>query len=361
MKKAVFVAGGTGGHIFPAVSLGNWMKENIDNPVDITYICGSRLLEREIYKGCGITPEILPVEGSPLGILKMRKIIHRTLSLFSAFFKMLRFLRKDRPDVCVLFGGYVSFPPMLACLLCKVPVIIHEQNSIAGKVTRIAKKLGIPILAGWTECYPLGKSKFNHVGIPIRRFKIVDREEAWSKLDTGVAFPKGPIVGVLSGSLTSTPLFQTICELAKESDLNDVTFLVVGGKGRCFGTDTIVAVERQWDMSIIYSVVDTVIARAGASTLAELMVLGVPSLIVPWRGASDGHQERNAALFEQMTGNIVWDEHASKHELKQHLIDCITKAHDCMRLNGRRPDSYESNSSKRIWDVLISLTRRESL
>jgi UDP-N-acetylglucosamine--N-acetylmuramyl-(pentapeptide) pyrophosphoryl-undecaprenol N-acetylglucosamine transferase len=362
MKKLFFVAGGTGGHIFPAISLGQWIEEREMKNVKIEYICGSRPLEWEIFSQNNIAPTVLPIEGSPLGVLKAGKVIRRLGSLFSAFLQSVSLIREDRPDVCVLFGGYVSFPPMLACLLHRIPLVIHEQNSVAGKVTRLAKKFGIPVLSGWQECRPLEKDQFNYVGIPIRKFKKVDRIEAWGKLYTGVDFPKGAIVGVLSGSLTSSPLFKTICELASAPDLKNVTFLVVGGKGRCPDINTLIAVERQWDMSIVYSVVDAVIARAGASTLSELMVLNIPSLIVPWRGASDGHQVRNAVLFEKETmGNFVWDEQASVFELKHHLIDCVSKVDNGTKLDERSQRGFEDRSCERIWDVLISLMRRESL
>ena len=168
MKKLFFVAGGTGGHIFPAISLGQWIEEREMKNVKIEYICGSRPLEWEIFSQNNIAPTVLPIEGSPLGVLKAGKVIRRLGSLFSAFLQSVSLIREDRPDVCVLFGGFVSFPPMLACLLHRIPLVIHEQNSVAGKVTRLAKKFGIPVLSGWQECRPLEKDQFNYVGIPIR-------------------------------------------------------------------------------------------------------------------------------------------------------------------------------------------------
>ncbi|WP_286934975.1 MULTISPECIES: UDP-N-acetylglucosamine--N-acetylmuramyl-(pentapeptide) pyrophosphoryl-undecaprenol N-acetylglucosamine transferase [Aminobacterium] len=360
MKKVLLVAGGTGGHIFPALALGQWLQREKAEDIHVVYACGSRPLELEMYRQSGVEPIVLPIEGSPFGIKKIKTISRRSLGICKAIGESMALMKKMRPDFCLLFGGYVSFAPLIAALLCRVPVAVHEQNTIAGKVTRIAHKLHLPIFSGWQECEPFQADSFYYAGIPIRNFQKVDRREAWSKLDVGIDIPEGPIVGVLSGSLTSSPLFQVICELSVKSEFRHVSFLIVGGKGICPNSNNMIAVERQWDMSIIYSVVDIVIARAGASTLAELLTCAIPSLIVPWRGAADGHQLSNARLFKKLTGNYVWDESSPAQVLKQNLVQCLSQERD-ESAKGEALVPWQNQSCELIWKTLISLVRRESL
>ncbi|MBQ3764185.1 MAG: UDP-N-acetylglucosamine--N-acetylmuramyl-(pentapeptide) pyrophosphoryl-undecaprenol N-acetylglucosamine transferase, partial [Synergistaceae bacterium] len=149
MSKILIASGGTGGHIFPAIVFGKNLQSNGDI---VTWLCGSRKLEGEIYRSSGIEPLTLPISGSPMGTKSPVKIFTRILDIIKSFIKTLKFVREFRPDQIYLFGGYISFSPLLAAKILRIPVTLHEQNAVSGRVARIASKMGVKIITGWPVC-----------------------------------------------------------------------------------------------------------------------------------------------------------------------------------------------------------------
>ena len=170
-KKVLIVAGGTGGHIFPALAFGRWVLDH-GKAGNVVYISGSRPLEAEIYASHGVEPYRLALAGSPLGGTLWRNL-KRCAELFLSFMEARAFILKERPDVCFLFGSYVSATPLLWCKWLGVPVIAHEQNACAGKMTKLASRMGVPVASGWNECRGVGNAF--HAGVPVRSFKKLSR------------------------------------------------------------------------------------------------------------------------------------------------------------------------------------------
>ena len=196
-RSVLIVSGGTGGHIFPALVFGSWLERNLG--ASVSYLSGSRPVEAEIYASAGVSPFRLSLEGSPLGVRSPGRMLKRSLALLSAFGEASRCLREVGPSAVFLFGGYVSLVPLLLCRLRKIPVVIHEQNAVAGRVTRLASRLGAVITTGWEECVGL-RGPWTPVGIPVREPRRLPRQEALSRL--GLSLPEGSrVVGVAMGSL----------------------------------------------------------------------------------------------------------------------------------------------------------------
>ena len=308
IRKVLIVAGGTGGHIFPALAFGEWIKAQ-RKAEQVTWISGSRPLEIEIYRSRNVEPRRLPLAGSPLGSSSPSAILNRCLDLLRAFFQTCKIFREERPDICFLFGGYVSLMPLLWSRIMRVPVVIHEQNAHAGRVTRLASHLGVPVAAGWQECLGLSKP-FTTVGVPVRPLKKIDRREAARILDVKVD-DTDLVIGVIGGSLSSASLNALPQKMSQESGAEGERrriFVILGDNPGTPVAPSIRFVGRQWDTTPFYSLVDGVVCRAGASTLAELAAYGIPALAVPWLQAADGHQKANARCFAEMTSNPIWIE-----------------------------------------------------
>ncbi|MCR5346909.1 MAG: UDP-N-acetylglucosamine--N-acetylmuramyl-(pentapeptide) pyrophosphoryl-undecaprenol N-acetylglucosamine transferase [Fretibacterium sp.] len=304
MKKVLIVAGGTGGHIFPAVVFGRWLERN--RGTSVSWLSGSRPLEKEIYASAGVEPWQLSLEGSPLGVRSPVRVLRRSVALFSAFGETRRCLDEVCPEKVFLFGGYISFAPLLISLRRKIPVVLHEQNAVAGRVTRLASRLGAVITTGWKECGGLS-GPYTPVGIPVREPERLSREEALKRL--GLLLPEGVrIVGVAGGSLGSRPLVEKLMAAAESlRGRDDVVFVLLGPPVSGVG-ENVRFVGRQWNMDAFYSLCDVLVCRAGGSTLAEALRWGIPSLAVPWEGAAEGHQVRNALCFAAEGGGEVWRE-----------------------------------------------------
>lgn len=304
--RVLIAAGGTGGHIFPATVFGRWIEAH--RGASVSYLSGARPLEEEIYKAQGIVPHKLSLEGSPLGVRSPVRILRRFLGLLKSMGETVRCLARTRPEVCFLFGGYVSFPPLLLCKVKKIPVVIHEQNAVAGRVTRLASRMGASVASGWSECLGVRKP-FSHVGIPVRPPGRVPRLDALHSLGLNCT-AEGTWVGVIGGSLGSRSLVEKALLAAASFEKRgiDVKFLFLGEQPDGPLPQNVHFVGRRWDMNPFYSLCDVLACRAGGSTLAEAMAWGIPAVAVPWEGAAEGHQERNARCFAESGGGIVWRE-----------------------------------------------------
>jgi len=353
-KKILIVAGGTGGHIFPALAFGRWLLDN-GNAESVIYMSGNRPLEIEIYASHGIEPHSLDVASSPLAGTLWSSLRRSAWFFFRSFKDTRAFLRRERPDMCFLFGSYVSFAPLLYCKWLGVPTIAHEQNACSGKVTRLASRLGIPVASGWSECR--GVTGAFHTGVPVRSFRRLSRQEAAS--DLGVKTGDGDIViGVIGGSLGSAPLSALISKMSCGAGRTKQkrVFVVLGDQPKqgAFGAE-VAFVGKRWDMAPFYSLCDAVICRAGASTLAELAAYGIPALTVPWRGAVDGHQEANARLFSSMTGGITWieeeDSPKNQKSLEEAFEDLLEFAAAKSTQNGAnaKNDFVNNAASSALW------------
>ena len=320
-SNIVLVAGGTGGHIWPAVSFGKWIENNKEG-VNVNYICGSRPLEAEIYKSAGIVPFVLEMVGSPLSGRSWGQRLGRLRSLFSSFIRARGFLKKKQPCGCVLFAGYVSFPMIMACKSMGIPLVLHEQNAYAGKVTRIAAWLGIKIFTGWDSCQALAKSDYQAVGVPVRDFLKHSPKEAWAKLNVPADFPNSPRVVVMTGSLGSQSIKELIVKAADDEAFKGWTFVLPALSDSVVKIrDNVFLLPKIWDASLLFGVADMAVVRAGGSTLTEVGTLGIPAVIIPWRGAADDHQRYNAAEYVKNNIGIVADDNQNYDSFKDKLLE----------------------------------------
>lgn len=334
------VAGGTGGHIMPAIALGLFRKSCGDR---IGYVCGSRPLELEIYGHHGIDPFILPVLGSPLGTKRPIAVLQRFIAIFRSFFVAMSVLVEESPDAILLFGGYVSLPVLFAGIIMGKKIILHEQNAVAGKVTRLAYRLGVTIATGWKRCDGI-KGVFT--GIPVRRIRSMARSEALAELGLDQDLMKNTrIVSILGGSLGSSSLVDSI--LSRAYMVKSAGYVwICPGNGLC-PYSGILRVPQSWDMSAIYTVSDLVICRGGGSTLAEISSYGIPAIVIPWQDASDGHQEANALCFvNSRSPGELWNENDGLERLFC-LIEKLSSF-------SRSPRSFDREAIYKLWRLVLS-------
>lgn len=346
-SRLLLVAGGTGGHIWPAISFGKWVEKN-KPATSVSYLCGSRPLELEIYLAAGIEPCILDVEGSPLSGRGFEKV-RRTLDQISALRGAVNVLSSIRPDCTLLFGGYVSLPVLLACKMLRKPAAMHEQNAYAGKVTRLAARMGIEIFTGWRECIPLPSSKYTRIGVPVRDLVRIPQEEAWQRLGLPGNLPSGPKLLVFSGSLGSSSIKDLVTEVSVYNEFSGWTFIVpaVSEKIEKSG-ENVYLLPKVWDAGLLYSLADMTVVRGGGSTLTELSVLGIPSLVIPWREASDDHQYHNAVSFSSENRALIWDGNSTVQDFAKSL----NRLYDILSDENKKEREKQYNNAGRISEDL---------
>jgi UDP-N-acetylglucosamine--N-acetylmuramyl-(pentapeptide) pyrophosphoryl-undecaprenol N-acetylglucosamine transferase len=318
------VAGGTGGHIIPSLVFGSWLEKNHGTNA-IKYFTGSRGLEKKIFAFHGKTPLFLTLSGSPRGVQGFSSFL-RCLGMGYITLRLALSFLRNPPKALFLFGGYLSVPFIVVAKLLRIPTVIHEQNALAGRATRLGSRLGIPVCVGWKECFGIKKGNFIFSGIPVRKLQHLHVLDAWHKLVPGAPFPQGKIVLVLGGSLGSKLLIDLALSLSSHEEYEDYHFLLLWDEGISQEEKkrkNITFLKPQWDMAPLYSLASMAITRAGASTLGELLAYTIPGLVIPFSESADRHQEKNAQAFTDLGGGSFWQEGESFETLKRRFDEVL--------------------------------------
>ncbi len=290
MKKTIIIsAGGTGGHIFPALAIAKQLKDNYD----IVWVGAKTGLENTLVPQHGFLLETVTVAGvRNKGVL--RKLL-LPFTLLRAHLECLKILLKHRTALVVGFGGYATFPIALTAKLLAKPVVIHEQNSVAGLTNRLLAKVANKVLVAFPKVLP--SSKTSLVGNPVRQEIIAAFHNKNLQSEDSV----GLRVLIVGGSLGAKALNDNVpLALAKLGNkIAHVTHQVgrseVDEIAKIYQQNNISAKVVNFidDMASAYASVDLIICRAGASTVAEVSCAGIAAIFVPYPYAVDDHQTIN--------------------------------------------------------------------
>lgn len=289
-KNVLIMAGGTGGHVFPALACA---REFQARGYSVHWLGTPRGIENELVPQAGLPLHLIQVSGlrgkGKLSLLKA------PFTLVKAVLQARRIIRELKP-VCVLgFGGYVTGPGGVAARLCGVPLVIHEQNARAGTANRLL----VPLSARVCEAFPgtfEGNDKLRTTGNPVRPELFLDTpREALGERPARLL--------VLGGSLGAEPLNKLLPKALSEvaESLRPQVFHQAGKQHAQITAERYreAGVEAQVepfisDMAQAYGWADMVVCRAGALTVSELAAAGLPSMLVPLPHAIDDHQTHNA-------------------------------------------------------------------
>ena len=312
--KVLISGGGTGGHIFPAVSIANALRENYPN-VEIQFVGAEGRMEMEKVPAAGYNIIGLPIMGMPRKLsLKWFKF---ALSVMKSNKKAKKIVADFRPDVAVGVGGYASYPALNAASKAGIPCLLQEQNSYPGVVNKkLAGKVRKICVAydNMERFFPA--EKIMKTGNPVRqdiRNIELKRNEALEFF--GLEADK-PIVLVVGGSLGALTINESITGgLQKFADAG-VQVIWQTGKGYIATARGIVGEGRKglyvndfiYKMDLAFAAADVIVSRAGASTISELCIVGKPVVFVPSPNVAEDHQTKNAmALVDKDAALMVKD------------------------------------------------------
>lgn len=352
--RLLLIAGGTGGHIMPAIAFGRWALRF--RGAEIGYVSGIRPLETEIYSSAGIEPHVLNLSGSPLsGGVSLKNKMNRVFATVVACAKARKILKEFRPSSCVMFGGYISLPFLIMCKMMKIPAVLHEQNACAGMVSRLAAKLGVSVLTAWESCIPLDRTRFERIGIPVREFKKIERGEAIKMLGVEGDFADRFIAVIFSGSLGSVSIKGQVVEAASSVDFKDWLFLIpaVSDVAERISANVWV-LPKMWDPSPLFSAADCIVTRAGGSTLAEVAALEIPALVIPWKDAANNHQYHNAVAFLSENTGIILDLENNAGLLPSKLLELKGLVQCGTQKRTSRPYNKVDKICERLWEAMSS-------
>lgn len=295
MNSILIMAGGTGGHVFPALAVA---QEFIKRGASVHWLGTAKGIEARLVPEANIPLHFLTVEGvrgkGIVGLLKAPFLISR------AVMQARRLMKKIKPALVLGFGGFASGPGGLAARWLKIPLVIHEQNAVAGTTNRLLAPKAKKVLAAFNGAFvKTGFSGETIVGNPVRESiqEIANVEARFAAR----AEEKIHLL-ILGGSLGAKAINQLLPEALSRLDERPLVWHQTGAQHeqatrdlyKQFRIDGKVDAFIQ-DMAAAYAWADLVICRAGALTVSELMVAGVASLLIPLPNAIDDHQSANAA------------------------------------------------------------------
>ena len=309
--KILIACGGTGGHIFPGLSLAQELKER--GTADVLLVGTDHPLEVKLFGSFGLPYRLMPAAKLSANPVKFLIFI---LRLTFASLRSIKLLFEYKPDAVVGFGGYASYPVCKYAALMGKPLFLHEQNCEAGLANRILALLARRVAVSFKETEKAFGKKAVFTGNPIRKkLLLVKREDArrFYKFDPGrftvliLGGSQGSqkintIVGDMVGLLSAEEKRQiNMIHIAGIRNIDDVRKKFEGS-----GIDGCVC-DFVEDIGYAYAMADLVVSRAGATALFEIAALGIPSIMIPYRFAG-GHQYHNAAALEKAGGTIIMDE-----------------------------------------------------
>jgi len=321
--KYIISGGGTGGHIFPAISIANELRAR-DPKCDILFIGAEGRMEMKRVPDAGYEIVGLKVQGfdrhNPFRNIKV------LWNLMLSMKKVRRIIKQFKPDVAIGVGGYASGAALRVAEQMGIPVLLQEQNSFAGVTNKMLAPKSSKICVayeGMERFFP--KEKIILTGNPVRQDLFgshIDREEALRFF--GLKSDK-PTLLVIGGSLGAKTIDYAMIAGLKYLEQAGVQVLWQTGKhyyaeckSEAIQHQDIIATDFISRMDYAYAVADVVISRAGASSISELCLLGKASILVPSPNVAEDHQTFNArALSDRGAAILVKDRHAERDMVKE--------------------------------------------
>jgi UDP-N-acetylglucosamine--N-acetylmuramyl-(pentapeptide) pyrophosphoryl-undecaprenol N-acetylglucosamine transferase len=321
-RYAVVAGGGTGGHALPALAVARALAGRGHDPLSVELVGTRRGPEGPLLADQGFPVTLLPGRGLARSF-SLRALVANlgaVAGLAGALARELWCTARSRPRVVVSVGGYASFAPAAAAVVCRVPLVLVNLDAVPGLVHRLLGRVAAASAVAFPGT-PLPRAVVT--GTPVREeVRLVDRSPAaTSEARAALRLPANRgTVAVFGGSLGARRINRAVAGLAAAwADRGDLAIYHVTGErdwdGRA-GSGPAAAgrlvyrrVPFERDMARLYRAADVVVCRSGATTTAELAVAGVPSVLVPLPGAPGDHQSANArALVAAGAAEVVLDE-----------------------------------------------------
>ncbi len=323
--KIVVAAGGTAGHLIPALEVARQLKRegHTVSFMGVLGRCAPQLLE-EGFACQDFTARGLQGQG-------IVKDVTAAFSLVGAAWKARSFLIRDRPDVIAGFGGYGSFPAVCAGLSCRIPTVIHEQNVMPGRANRLLARMvkKVAVTFRGTRAYLPGGNVVV-TGCPIDPIGI---GESSLELSRAWGFENDRRTVLVFGGSQGSDRINTVfpeCVPLVDKDI-PVQIIHIAGRGRLLklneayrGIDVpYKLLEFYRPMAALYALADVAVCRSGAATVTELVYFGLPAVLIPYPYAH-GHQQYNAkVLVDGGVGQMILDGEVTSQNLAERLVSVL--------------------------------------
>lgn len=362
--KVLVSGGGTGGHIFPAISIANAIKNKCPN-ADILFVGAENRMEMEKVPAAGYPIIGLPVSGFD------RKHLLKNIKVLFRLFKSIRLADKTvksfSPDIAVGVGGYASGPTLWAAARRGIPTLIQEQNSYAGVTNKLLASKAKAICVAYENMerfFP--KDRIILTGNPVRQElqnDTINREEAirFFNLD-----PSKKTILVIGGSLGARTINNSIAAGIEKIPQN-IQLIWQSGKGYDTQAKKVLDEKKPENikqmpfisrMDMAYKAADLVISRAGASSISELCLLGKPVILIPSPNVAEDHQTKNAQTLSTKNAALMIRDCDAQNLLIDTALKTVQDETSLKNMSDNISKMAQRDSATRIADIIFELVTK---
>ncbi len=375
-KKIIISAGGTGGHIYPAIAVAQALQKRLNNEVEFLFVGASDRMEMEKVPKAGYKIEGLWISGL------QRRITYKNLlfpiKVVSSILKSFGIINRFKPDAVIGFGGYASSAVLYAASLKKLPTLIHEQNSYAGITNKILKDKVNTICVAYDNMekfFPA--NKLVKTGNPIRQDLLDVSSKKQQAMDFFKLDANKKTILVIGGSLGARTINESIFEgldKIKEANVNLIwqtgknfdkvnsNIEIINSKKEDNALENNSSLEFRisdfiYEMDLAYAAADVVISRAGALSIAELAQVAKPVILVPSPNVAEDHQTKNAMALVNKNAAILVKDIDAKNNLVSETLNLITNENKQAELVNQIKTFSMPNAAELIVDEVIKLMK----
>ncbi len=360
--RVVITAGGTGGHIFPALAIYHQLKKNEPN-LEVLYIGTKDRMESTL-----IPEQNIPYKGIEMKGLN-RKNLFANFKVLSIFRKAIQTAKEElikfQPDIVIGVGGYITAPVIYASHKLGIPCVIHEQNSIAGLSNRFLSRYVDKIFVSFEEnVKDFPKDKTIYTGNP--RSEEVTHEKKASKAAYGLSVSRKLVI-IVMGSLGSMTVNERLKEMISSFQDKDYEVLLVTGKEYYHDYQNL-SIPKNVKVTPfvneflgILKCADLIVSRAGASSISEITALALPSILVPSPYVTHNHQMKNAlALKEKGACEILKEEDFSGENLLPMIDSILNQPKKYQEMKRKAKEMGVTDSATQIYKEIKKIVKENA-
>ncbi len=358
--KFILSGGGTGGHIYPALSIAKALQEQLPGS-EILFVGAQGRMEMQKVPQAGFKIEGLPITGLQRKFTMKNLVL--PLKIIKSLSKALQIISNFKPDAVIGTGGYASAPVVWAAQFKGIPTFIQEQNSYPGITNRFLGKKAQRIFTAYPEAaryFP--EKRIMLTGNPVRREIIRRPDTEAAKKSFGLP-ERLPVVLILGGSLGAAAINRATAQWIETEQRNDFAVLWQTGKRyyeqyKNHENAHIKPVAFIDEMSAAYAAANIIVSRAGAGTVSELAIVGKPVILIPSPNVAEDHQTRNALSLSQRNAAVLLPENQVE-KLGKIIRTLLENPEKAQKLAENLKAIARPDATERIAETIIKTVQKQ--
>jgi len=360
--RALIAAGGTGGHLFPAMAVAEQLEILTNGDFHAEFVGTSYRIESKAVPDAGYSFTTIPITGFK-GIFSFDSLM-LPYKIYKSQSICQKIIKEQKINVVICTGAYISYPAGVAASKEGIPLVLMESNLTPGKTIRMLSakaKLIITAFSGSEKYYPDPIVKnIRALGNPVRKSILEFHDKSEARKSFNLTSDKFTVL-IFGGSLGARSINEAAHKLINSLDSNEFQFIWQTGKNftnNLFAKDNVWSSEFIDDMASAYSAADLVLSRSGATTVSELCAVGKPSVLVPYPSASNNEQELNAQYLSDNDAAVLLYEDAIQENVTDIIKELYSDHNKLVQMGLAAKELAKPNASIDSAKAIIALIEK---